>query len=697
MNLQHCQTAARLSNSKAPQTHKVPKLTYIAEQFFSVKERKLRTDEKHDTSSSRPLSPIRPKQSHQRPQSAVSYNDTVHSPNKPRTAVDVSTLHRQSHHIDPNTQTQNIRHKIKHLFSTKHETDSDDDETDDDQDMNIKQMELTQKLLKLKVNRLKQERLELEESWNTKKPKLNTASLIQHQIRNESDSEYDSHDGDSDSVGSIMTFSDNDGANSDYDDMNDNEDTSHTLSQLRKKQTVHLTHIEDVYHRLRDKCYKSELETPSVHSRRPRTAPTKSKRKYSITIPKPFAFDKRDENVETESISKRKLREYLESIKQEEDYHLNFEFKANPIPLHTVTRRIKAVHGLKGKKPARKNRFSIFQPPSKQSKTENDPDKPFTAKTVPWFVTVKLYDAMKEEENTKRKERIRDRANKLLSESSLPKRMQLHENKENVKKKKQKMKRIKKEHYKNCTFQPKINHNVPDFQKEQQKFQKRLQDLKQSKQLVKTESFSFCDKDEEKKRQKLKQEHEAKKRRKDNGYDPNHEQAKIEKKLKETQKKIKYMIANPPKIIPKSTKKFDDAVQMKRDNEQKQQMAKFLLEQEIKTKKRKIKTKWKGILTKHLVDNTAELKKRRQQSQRESIEAQKENARHWRRQKKKMMERVRARPLLVEESRMKIERERAKKKALLLVKESLTKAGITKLDDFFDESEIEQLHKMRAL
>ena len=72
MNLQHCQIAARKSNSKAPQTHKVPPLTYIAAPFFSLKERKIRTDEKHDTKPIKPISPIRPK----RPQSAkIHYND----------------------------------------------------------------------------------------------------------------------------------------------------------------------------------------------------------------------------------------------------------------------------------------------------------------------------------------------------------------------------------------------------------------------------------------------------------------------------------------------------------------------------------------------------------------------------------------------------------------------------------------------
>ena len=77
--------------------------------------------------------------------------------------------------------------------------------------------------------------------------------------------------------------------------------------------------------------------------------------------------------------------------------------------------------------------------------------------------------------------------------------------------------------------------------------------------------------------------------------------------------------------------------------------------------------------------------------------AQRECALNWKKQKKEMLDRVQKRPLLVEEGRMEMERQRAKKKALLLVKQSLDEAGITKFDDFFDENEIEQLQKMKAI
>ena len=553
-----------------------------------------------------------------------------------------------------------------------------------------KQMELTHKLLQERVEKLKAERLQLESSWNADKYQLSSTKMMEqemnamHRANHESESEHD--DSDDGSIDSIMTFSDNDG-NVESDD--EAEVGIRTLSHLRKKQTSNLARIERKYN-LKDS--KPKRRKQKEQSNRPKTAPIRHEDthdksiKQKITIPKPFQFDERDKHKELkeESISKRKFREYIESLQNEEDYHLNLQFKANPVPLHTVTSKMNNVHGLKGKKV------------KKVSDDDSKSQEQFTAKEVPWFVKVKLFDAMKKEENTKRKDRIRYRANKLLSKSSLPPRMKLYENKKNKKIQKQKMKQIKREHFKEYTFQPKINHNVPDFKKEQRKFQRQLQSLKQSKPSVKSGGFSFCEKDEAKLRQQNAQK-KKKKKKKANMSGKSDEQIEIENKLKETQRKIKWMIANPPKIIPKSTKKFDAAVQSKKDNQRKQAMMKFLYEEEYRKKDNMMKSKWKGVLNKHLVDNSSELEKKRIAAQREAKESQKENAANWKRFKKEMRERVKNRPLLVEEERIKMEQERAKKKSLILVFESLKQSGIQKFDDFFDETELEKLQKMKLL
>lgn len=296
MNLQHYQKAARLPRSKAPQTHKVPPLTYIAAPFFSLKERKLRTDEKHDTTTIKPISPIRSN----RPQSANNYiNNDIgkenqnQNPLSTRTATDVSKLHRKS--LNKNTanpmhskskqaellkeekyeKQREIRQKLKNLFiaqkqeknteNEKQQRDTfseddeifdedededeefeadDEDEEDYDEMSKLKQMVITEKLLKERVERLKRERMELEKSWNQQQNQnqyqFTSTTLMENELDklhkkavNESDSEYSSDDN---SIDSIMSFSAND-AHVHSDDSNDDEGMK-TFANLRKQQSL---------------------------------------------------------------------------------------------------------------------------------------------------------------------------------------------------------------------------------------------------------------------------------------------------------------------------------------------------------------------------------------------------------------------------------------------------------------------------
>ena len=55
------------------------------------------------------------------------------------------------------------------------------------------------------------------------------------------------------------------------------------------------------------------------------------------------------------------------------------------------------------------------------------------------------------------------------------------------------------------------------------------------------------------------------------------------------------------------------------------------------------------------------------------------------------MKRVDQRPLLIERERIEAEKLRAQRKALLLVKQSLEKAGIDDIRDFFSQEELQQL------
>ena len=626
-----------------------------------------------------------------------------------------------------------IRRKIRDLLSAQKEVHSEDDCTDSDSGYAVddamddgvqsedeavdrqKEMELTAKVLLEKVERLKRERMALEQKWSAKSSgdalcgggTMSTTAMMEREMgalrrrkENECESEWDSRDSERSDVDSIMSFSDND-RYSDHDrsggDGEEEEDGVKTFAKLRKEQSQNLSRLERVYNARKSRNSASrrssrrsqsgdDEKSETVDGQRPRTAPSGAPPRRRITIPEPFHFDSVDrEKMDSESISKRRFREYLESIRKEEEYHLRFEFKAKAVPLSAVTTKMdKMVHGLKGKRVSSSKKASAVEP-----------EEVFTAKKVPWFVKVKLYDAMMAEESTKRRDRIKQRADRLLSAAALPPRMRLYESAEQRTLKNKKMERIESEHFSECTFAPDIKHSVPDFESEHRKFQKQLLLRKEAKVPVLCKGFSFCDEDDRKLRQKRRAIKEAEEGTAAAAAEQKEDKA-LQRTLEDAQRRIRAMIANPPKIVPKSTRKFDESVAMKREKARKAAMDAFVLEEAVRNKEEKVRAKWKGVLEKHLVDNTATLQQQRLQSQREAAAAQRESALHWKRQKKAMMKRVAERPLLVQSRRMQMERQRAKKKALLLVHDSLQKAGITKFDDFFDQNELEQLQKIKG-
>ena len=398
---------------------------------------------------------------------------------------------------------------------------------------------------------------------------------------------------DDDELDSVMSFSDGDSvADADSDD--DAPEGTKTLSKLRKKQTSNLAQLEEVYHRRRNRMrFESDddadsesdekaAETPRSRER-PKTAPVRNR----ITIPKPFGFDQRDNNAKAKaaadaaSISKRRFHEYLSDLKRAEDAHLNFEFKANPVPLSAVTSRM--------------------APGPKRAVTP--PKEPFKAKDVPWFVKVKLYDAMKAEQSTKRKVAIQRRADKLLAKSSLPPRMRRYETAQNRALKKRKLREIAKEAHKEFTFAPKINHCVPDFGAEQAEFRRQLEERKEARETVKAEAFSFCDRPSkaEAKAQlarALAEDAKVKARERE-------DESAVAAKLRENRRRSKAMLGRAPKIMPKSTRKFDEAVSAKKARRRKVKMEAFMEGEAQRAKERATKRKWKGVLEVHLVDNSS--------------------------------------------------------------------------------------------
>eukprot|EP00817_Percolomonadidae_sp_ATCC50343_P005822 CAMPEP_0117423916 /NCGR_PEP_ID=MMETSP0758-20121206/4438_1 /TAXON_ID=63605 /ORGANISM="Percolomonas cosmopolitus, Strain AE-1 (ATCC 50343)" /LENGTH=353 /DNA_ID=CAMNT_0005207379 /DNA_START=892 /DNA_END=1953 /DNA_ORIENTATION=+ len=112
---------------------------------------------------------------------------------------------------------------------------------------------------------------------------------------------------------------------------------------------------------------------------------------------------------------------------------------------------------------------------------------PFKANPVPGFCNENnMYKF--EVEDAVRQKRIKERAQKLLEEAKLPRRMQQHADAEHKtpKKKKKKTKGM---------FTPKVNTSVPDFVRLQNEFQRELAERKENKPRVEAEPFRFISKD----------------------------------------------------------------------------------------------------------------------------------------------------------------------------------------------------------
>lgn len=226
------------------------------------------------------------------------------------------------------------------------------------------------------------------------------------------------------------------------------------------------------------------------------SASLESHHKSKITIPVPFKFDERDKKAKLNhkmSIREKKLRATLEQKAKEENDALTFQFRANPVPLTTISstaansnfRPMKKLIKSYDNKTTNSNNKNTIRPSTARTALQKskssaghkfsishnidldifhyDDDAPFQAKDVPWFVKVKLYDSMMEEQTRKRRENCEKRAQTNLRKSKLPPRMQKYLSDESSKI--DKIKKIEQEMYKEYTFTPKLNHSVPDFHK----------------------------------------------------------------------------------------------------------------------------------------------------------------------------------------------------------------------------------------
>eukprot|EP01022_Parablepharisma_sp_SALTPOND_P024520 TRINITY_DN54511_c0_g1_i1.p3 TRINITY_DN54511_c0_g1~~TRINITY_DN54511_c0_g1_i1.p3 ORF type:complete len:384 (-),score=63.42 TRINITY_DN54511_c0_g1_i1:6055-7206(-) len=206
-----------------------------------------------------------------------------------------------------------------------------------------------------------------------------------------------------------------------------------------------------------------------------------------ITIPKPFSFERREK-------AKKKVAKQLSPVHEEKPQH----FVANPIPVSTLlpkyemivaqneARRLEVKQASYAMAKAREKPFSFYERDKEKFMRKGEEViaedvKPFKAKPVPPEVTVQLYEQMTREKEKAREERIKKRAEDLLTGSKLPPRMELDQSKGRPKKKLE-------ESY---PFRPEPARAIPDFQRQHEEFEKALEKHRKERQATVVEPFEF--------------------------------------------------------------------------------------------------------------------------------------------------------------------------------------------------------------
>jgi hypothetical protein len=220
----------------------------------------------------------------------------------------------------------------------------------------------------------------------------------------------------------------------------------------------------------------------------------------TLTVPKPFRFQEREKQRQArKSIRRRKLDEMLEERRIEEDNCLNHQFRANPIPLSTTMPRYETIKTENEARRSDVKRMSVALTKAREkpfSFYARDKDfyvnrakaadahipetmqniPAFKATPIPWSVSTPLLAAIEKKEDDARKERVKKRAQETLATSKLPPRMEMHETEKRQGGGKQLLPSDSE-----YTYQPAKARPVPDFQRQQEIFQKTLERHKKQK------------------------------------------------------------------------------------------------------------------------------------------------------------------------------------------------------------------------
>jgi len=171
----------------------------------------------------------------------------------------------------------------------------------------------------------------------------------------------------------------------------------------------------------------------------------KEKNDLTFTIPKPYAFQVRDE--EKDGRPNRKIQALLDERREKEEAILGYRFRANELKSHIFINQCESMNAAakeirqfnlehyKKKVEAEMKPFSFYENDKNKyleriHKVEEAPEYlPFKANPIPWSSQVNIYEDMISKGKVLRQTRVEERARQNLINAKLPPRMEMHERK----------------------------------------------------------------------------------------------------------------------------------------------------------------------------------------------------------------------------------------------------------------------------
>ncbi|KAJ0033498.1 hypothetical protein NQD34_000605 [Periophthalmus magnuspinnatus] len=247
------------------------------------------------------------------------------------------------------------------------------------------------------------------------------------------------------------------------------------------------------------------LDPHNPKKRRRKKRSSKEKWSHRVTVPKPFHMMLREEERRKRGIKTRseiehenvELRRQLEELTE-----CQRKFRASPVPAHVhlpLFEELQEKSEERRKTIRQENYLKNLQKPfsflererlkkeqkqqQKAASSDQDKCKPFKAKPVPKSVYAAATGEQMKEEQLYRSIKIQMRAQEMLSSASMPPSMLTHRLSQR--------KKTKDEEEKDCTHQPKINKELPDFDASYRRFKKHLEKRKEVKPTTSCEPFEL--------------------------------------------------------------------------------------------------------------------------------------------------------------------------------------------------------------